>query len=492
MEPKAAAALILRDPEGRILFAERNVALPFLGGFVAFVGGRIEPQDAPLAEQLFGEETPGAMAAVLRELLEETGLLLTADGAIQHPRMTPLAEAYAATGTAPPPKSTLRAAGRWVTPSYLPIRFDTQFFLVDTLRTEAPEPDGNELVRTFFQRPTNLIEDYRALKCLVSRPTQDQLQALADGASPEELQSLEGTTDEHGELRGAEASAFEPVSGIWQFPLRTPTLPPATHTNCYLVGHEQAVVIDPAPYDEEERAHLGAFLDARVAAGTQLQAVVLTHHHPDHMGAARWVADRFGLPVLAHPVTADLLRDSVEVDEYLVEGDVIDLGRDATGTPFTLECLHTPGHAAGHLVFLDRRRGGYRKIVGDMVAGIGTIIVDPDEGSMRAYVDQLVRLRELPDGVVFPAHGGPIVAGRAKFDHYVRHRLAREDKVRSALADRTGPASARDLLPRAYADTPEAIWPLAERACLAHLIKLVEDGEALFTEDGFTIKGERS
>ena len=114
-----------------------------------------------------------------------------------------------------------------------------------------------------------------------------------------------------------------------------------------------------------------------------------------------------------------------------------------------------------------------------MVAAVGTIIVDPDEGHMGTYIQQLERLRRsFPDGVLFPAHGPPIAAGHAKLDGYVAHRLGREAKVLAALEAHGGPATASQLLPRAYDDAPRGVWPLAERACLAHLVKLAEEGRA--------------
>ena len=116
-------------------------------------------------------------------------------------------------------------------------------------------------------------------------------------------------------------------------------------------------------------------------------------------------------------------------------------------------------------------------IVGDMVASMGTIIIDPPEGNMAEYLRQLTRLRKRPQGVLFPAHGAPIVDGHGKLDHYVQHRLQRERKVLDALRA-VGAGEPTDLLPVAYSDTPTQLYPLAARSCLAHLQKLVEDGVA--------------
>ena len=114
-------------------------------------------------------------------------------------------------------------------------------------------------------------------------------------------------------------------------PLRTIALPPATHTNAFLVGGESAYLLDPGPSDPDEQGRLFAILDAEQAAGRRLAAIVLTHHHPDHVGAAAACAERYGVPIWAHPWTADALRDKLSVSRLLDDGDRIELGTAADG-----------------------------------------------------------------------------------------------------------------------------------------------------------------
>lgn len=251
--------------------------------------------------------------------------------------------------------------------------------------------------------------------------------------------------------------------------LRTPTLPPATHTNCYLLGQGELTLVDPAsPYDDEQAALFEA-LDALIAAGERPAQVFLTHHHMDHVGAAMALKARYGLPIVAHARTAELLQGEVEIDRFLNEGDVLEVGGGGRW-----EVLHTPGHAGGHLVLHDTSTGAM--VAGDMVAAVGTIVLAPPDGDLRLYLASLARLRDLAPTVLFPAHGDDIRDAVGLLEHYIRHRHSRTDQLRAALA--LGPASPMELVERVYADTiPAFIKPVAEAQVRCHLRYLVEEGE---------------
>jgi ribonuclease/clavin/mitogillin len=143
--------------------------------------------------------------------------------------------------------------------------------------------------------------------------------------------------------------------------------------------------------------------------------------------------------------------------------------------------LFTPGHAPGHLAFLDERSGAV--IAGDLVAGLGTILIDPSEGHMATYLASLERLLALGVGALLPAHGPVIADGPAKLREYLAHRRMREERVAAALAPAAQPLAA--LCAVAYADTPAPLWPIAVRSLEAHLIKLAEDGRAIASERGW-------
>jgi glyoxylase-like metal-dependent hydrolase (beta-lactamase superfamily II) len=253
---------------------------------------------------------------------------------------------------------------------------------------------------------------------------------------------------------------------LWLLERRTSTLPPATATNTMVVGADRIAIIEPATPHPEEQRRLDTLLESLAAQGRRPSAVLVTHHHVDHVGYAERLRDRWSVPLLAHSETAD--RVSFEVDLALDHGDVLELGDGVA-----IEASFTPGHAPGHLVYLERRSGIAH--VGDMVAGQGTILIDPqDAGDMAAYLASLQRMKQLEATAFVPAHGPVLDDPIGVLDHYIEHRLARESKVVGAVA--AGGSDLGDVLAGAYADTPRPLWPLAVRSLEAHLRKLEAEG----------------
>jgi glyoxylase-like metal-dependent hydrolase (beta-lactamase superfamily II) len=198
------------------------------------------------------------------------------------------------------------------------------------------------------------------------------------------------------------------------------------------------------------------------------------------VGGAAAVRDRLGIPLMGHRATIERLRDDVPFDRAMEDGERIELEGEK---PMTLRAEHTPGHAPGHLCFFEETTRAC--IVGDMVASVGTILIEPDDGDMGLYLESLSHLRGLGARVLLPAHGGPIQDPDPVLAHYIAHRLERENRVLHALRAQGGPASARDLVPAAYADAPMSVWPLAARSVEAHLLKLVREGRARETGRGY-------
>ncbi|TPV95869.1 MAG: MBL fold metallo-hydrolase [Myxococcales bacterium FL481] len=270
---------------------------------------------------------------------------------------------------------------------------------------------------------------------------------------------------------------------LW--PLRTPTLPPAAETNTVIVGSRRLAVIEPATPYADELARLELALSRRVEAGADIVALCLTHHHPDHVGAAEALRERFEAPICAHPKTAARLAFTVDQavdDEWVCE---LDGGR-------RLEAAFTPGHAPGHVVFIEPTAGLF--YLGDLVAGQGTVLIDPDDGGdMAAYLASLARLkarlrpREGAAGplTVIPSHGPPLTDPIAVIDRYVQHRRGREAKIVAALQQ--GAADASQLLTTSYGDVASDRRGLADKSLRAHLHKLVVDGRVRRDGERFAV-----
>ena len=265
------------------------------------------------------------------------------------------------------------------------------------------------------------------------------------------------------------------AAGISLLALRTPTLPPATQTNTYLVGTHDFIIVDPATPFADEQAILDALLHKRCASGRRVRQIWLTHHHDDHVGDALRLAKRHGVDIAAHPETASRLAGRVPINRLLADGDVEEL---AGRVPRRLRAVFTPGHAPGHHCFVEEFT--QMCIAGDMVAGLGTILIDPSEGDMSQYIASLERLAGLGLRRLLPAHGPILVDPDAVLSSYIAHRRWREDQVMLALIQG---GSIEQLVETVYQDVSPSLHLLASRSLLAHLEKLAMEGKALCDGD---------
>lgn len=222
-------------------------------------------------------------------------------------------------------------------------------------------------------------------------------------------------------------------------------------------GREGCVVVDPGPLHE---GHLRA-----VAAAGPVEQVLLTHGHPDHSeGAARFRA-LTGAPVRALDPAHRL------GGEGLADGDVV------VAAGLELRVVATPGHTSDSLSFLLGGRGADTAVLtGDTVLGRGTTVVAHPDGVLRDYLRSLERLQELRGLTVLPGHGPELPDAGAAAEGYLRHRQARLEQVRAAVA--AGCTTPRAVVERVYADVDRGLWPAAELSVRAQLLHLEQDGAA--------------
>jgi ribonuclease/clavin/mitogillin len=488
---QAASVLLARERGSKEVFVvARAPALRFLGGFLAFPGGKVHSSDDALALRTPG--LTGQHVAAIRELFEEAGVLLARDADGAYPtadklvrlRRELLAEQMTFHDLLAEHKlhlhpEDLTFAGSLVTPAFAQHRFDTAFFVAVLPPGQTAEVWPGELTDGAWHSAEKVLADWNAGGNLVSPPTVALLQAIRGRPVEEWLNQLarsvrDGRSGPSRTLRASDSPIwFSP--GVQMIPLFTEGLPPSTHTNAYLVGSDPAYLIDPGTSDAEEHGRLFELL-----SGRRLRGVVLTHHHPDHIGAAKVCAERYGVPILAHPLTAQALGNRIEVQQLLNDGDRLDLGTAPDGqSSWHLEAINTPGHAVGHLSFWEPR---YRLIfVGDMVSMLSSVLIPPPpDGDLAVYLDSLRRLQTYPARLLLPAHGSPSARPAFVLEQALTHRCEREDQLLQAL--RARPQTVSELAIELYRGLPPDLMRFAQMQIKAGLHKLQLEGRAI-TED---------
>jgi len=430
----SASAIVFRRGEDcgiEVLLGLRSRRTRFLPGHLAFPGGRVDAVDRP------GE--PGGRArCASREVLEETGIDVPVERWVD--------------------------AGERVTPPMFPMRFRTSFFVAEmpslALPAQLPSPEEIEALR--IERPGRVLADWAGGDTQVPPPVLPILRALAeaDGRSLAEVASAiaaANALEQH-------APRMEFCPDIWVVPLRAATLPPATHTNAWLPGGRAFVIVDPGSTEAAETRRLLDVIERRRALGHVPRAVLLTHHHQDHVGGAREIASRLGIPLRAHMATLAALDVAGVAVEPIADGEEIDLDG------LILCAVHTPGHAAGHLAFRVVGRG--ELIAGDLVSGLSTILIDPECGDMGQYLASLERVASLGCRTLLPGHGPPLPA-RA-IGELIAHRRERERRVLATIGGRG--TSLAEIARSAYGDVADAPAALLELQALAHLVDLERRG----------------
>ena len=198
----------------------------------------------------------------------------------------------------------------------------------------------------------------------------------------------------------------------------------------------------------------------------------MTHTHKDHSPGAAALAQATGVPVWGRVAEHADWQDTGFAPAYQpVHGERINAGPDCS-----LRVIHTPGHASNHLCYLLEQERTL--LTGDHVMQGSTVVINPPDGDMAAYLQSLNALLEIDLEWLAPGHGFLVAEPHGAIRRLIAHRQQREAKVLAALI-KMGPATADALLADVYHDVPLAKHPVALRSLTAHLLKLCAEGKAI-------------
>jgi endoribonuclease LACTB2 len=247
-------------------------------------------------------------------------------------------------------------------------------------------------------------------------------------------------------------------------------------TNTYIVGtSKRPILLDTgqgvAIYADVLEEGL-----KELSGASELEQIVLTHAHIDHLGGVRQVKDRFGeMPVSKMPWQG---HDAAA-------GEISEIGHDTVieTEGATLRAVFTPGHAPDHLCYvLEEERALF---TGDVVLGAGTTVIPDDTGDLGQYIDSLRRLLELDLETIYPAHGPVIRNPKEKIREYIAHRELRERQILAVLAD--GPLEAMGIVKKIYIDVPEYLHAAAANSVRSHLRKLERESRVIEHEKRWSL-----
>jgi glyoxylase-like metal-dependent hydrolase (beta-lactamase superfamily II) len=215
-------------------------------------------------------------------------------------------------------------------------------------------------------------------------------------------------------------------------------------------GHRGAVVVDPGPDDD---GHLSALIALATDQGGSVDAILLTHGHPDHFGGVPAMARRTGAPVYA----ADARRG----DRKLESGSF-----EISG--LHIEVIATPGHSSDSLSF--HLPDDQAMATGDTVLGRSApAILDPD-GRVDQMITSLGQIRLLLDTgapVILPGHGPVVTDPGAQLALALTAREARLAQHEAAIRD--GCRTTSEIADRLYGPFDERIRRAIEATVRAHL-----------------------
>jgi len=326
------------------------------------------------------------------------------------------------------------------------------------------------------------------------------------------------TTPDRRATSAEDALALAQRAGIHRLALPTPFL--VGRVNCYLIEDEPLTLIDTGPNSGKSLDDLERALAGHGRRIEDLELIVLTHQHMDHLGLLEILARRSGADVAALDVLAPYLANfsrSAAADDEFAQGVMRRHGvpddlatvvgamaaafrafgssghvnrplRDGDELAFrdrTLRVHHRPGHSPSDTIFWDAEREIL--IAGDhLLPHISSnplvsrpLSGDPDQPRPQAllqYIDSMRTTREVPARLVLPGHGDPILDHVELIDERLRMHRRRAARIHQLLDAR--PLTAYEIALQMWGNVAVTQAYLTLSEVLGHLDLLVEAGQA--------------
>ena len=306
--------------------------------------------------------------------------------------------------------------------------------------------------------------------------------------------------------------------------------------NCYLIEDEPLTLVDTGPNSGKALDALERALAEHARRIEDLERIVITHQHLDHLGLVGILADRSGAEICSLDLLAPVLEEfgahaerddelavalmlrngiprdvvtalrsvsrsfrgwggSAAVDRRLADGDRLEFaGR-------TLEVQHRPGHSPSDTLFWDRERATL--IGGDhLIKHISSnpLISRPLGGrsgepgarprALMMYIESLRETRELPADVVLAGHGEPVTDHVGLIDERLAMHERRAAKIAGLIAER--PQTAYEIAQALWGNVAVTQAYLTLSEVLGHVDLLIDRGEVIEVEVGGVIRYESS
>jgi glyoxylase-like metal-dependent hydrolase (beta-lactamase superfamily II) len=318
------------------------------------------------------------------------------------------------------------------------------------------------------------------------------------------------------------------LAGIHRFAIPTPFA--VGRVNCYLIEDEPLTLVDTGPNSGKALDELTARLAERGHSLADLELIVVTHQHIDHLGLVEILVEHSGAEVAALGAAAERLasfeEDAEKDDAFAVEvmlrngipEDVTVALRSVSrsfrgwGSHVTvtkplddggtlelgdrhLEVLHRPGHSPSDTVFWDAER--QILIAADHLLpkiSSNPLITRPLDGSSKrtqalaTYIESLKKTREMPAEIVLPGHGEPITDHAELIDSRFASHERRKEKLYRLVAER--PRSGYELAQALWGNVAvtQAFLTLSE--VIGHTDLLVNEGRVREADDDGVIRYE--